>query len=470
MYGNFFYNGCQSWSSPTFIFHVFVAIMSWPLYWTAPWIFGVLISPYIIFLIFKPRQEYLLALVLHTWYGSQQRYIMLTACFIYVLFNYRKLRMHGIHILFTLYSLFIPFFIWYTYARIVTFHSFLTGGIYEGLAYYFSFAPFFWAVIVFRYVDKRFFWWLMIFSLLAVMRGFFINDVDDNGLLTGTSIFSYTRFHSWGAVYIFTMCVWSFLTKQDFKIKAVSLFGALLVTLGFLHIGRSLIPFHLAGAAIFASCIICGGRLYRKYPMILNPCISIVFATMLVFWVVKKYENKKLTFDHVKYHEISIRNVDDFVLRLENKLYGDRAPLWTASMDAVKQQISKSWFFVDPRPVAGEIYRDDGMKIMIELQAHNMFLEALRLYGIFGGGGILITFFLIAAQKRIRKSAVNLKMPYAPVAAAAIGHLVFGYWGGQYLMISAFSFTLYSLIGVCYRNQLEIDKLQGLQIGKDVID
>ena len=139
-------------------------------------------------------------------------------------------------------------------------------------------------------------------------------------------------------------------------------------------------------------------------------------------------------------------------------------------MDAVKQQISKSWFFVDPRSVAGEIYRDDGMKVMIELQAHNMFLEALRLYGIFGGGGILITFFLLAAQKRIRKSAANFKMPHAPVAAAAIGHLVFGYWGGQYLMISAFSFTLYSLIGVCYRNQLEIDKLQGLRIGKDMIN
>ena len=81
-----------------------------------------------------------------------------------------------------------------------------------------------------------------------------------------------------------------------------------------------------------------------------------------------------------------------------------------------------------------------------------------RYRGIFGGGGILITFFLLAAQKRIGKSAVNLKMSHAPVAAAAIGHLIFGYWGGQYLMIPSFSFTLYSLIGVCYRNQLEDEK------------
>ena len=452
----------QLWNNQIFLFHMVVAFMCWPLYWTLPWIFGVLLSPYIIFLVSKPRQEYLLPLILHTWYGSQQRYFMLATCFLYAIVHYRQMRTLGVHILFFVYSLFIPFFIWYTYARISAFHSILTGGIYEGISYYFSFAPFFWAVLSFRRIDKRFYWWLIIVSFIIVLRGFFLHGSGDDSLLTGKNILSYTRFHSWGAVYVVAVCVWAFLTKQDFKIKVVSLLGSLLVTLGFLHIGRSLIPFHLAGASIFASCIICGGRLFRRYPKILNPCIFIVIATILVFWVVTKYENKELTFDRVKYDEISVRNIDNFVLRLENKLYGDRAPVWTASMDAVKQQISKSWFFVNPHSVAGEIYRDNGMKVMIELQAHNMFLEALRLYGIFGGGGILITFFLLAGQKRIRRSAVNLKMPHAPVAAAAIGHLVFGYWGGQYLMIPAFSFTLYSLIGVCYRNQLENDKLQGL--------
>ncbi len=452
------------WNSKIFLTHTMAALLCWPLYWASPWIFGVAVSPYLVYLIVKGRQEYLLPLILHTWYGSQQRYIMLAACFLYALFHYRHLQRLGLHIIFTVYLLFLPFFMWYTGARIALFHSFVTGGVYEGISYYFSFAPLFWAAIVFRRLDKRFFWGLMIASFWVVFRGFLLKPTDDDGLLTGSTLFSYSRFHSWGSVYLFVVCVWAFLTKQSTKVKLISSCAALMFVLGFLHIGRSLIPFHLAGAAGLGAVVVFVGAITKKYPKLLHPCLFLIASTISVFWAVDQFEKRKLAFDHVKYSEISVRNVDDFILRLQNKLYGDRAPVWTAALNAVRQQTKKSWFFVDPNSVYGEIYRDDGLVVQVEIQAHNMFLEALRLYGICGGGGILLVLFLIAGLKRIRNCSVNINSPCAPVAAVAIGHIVFGYWGGQYLMIPAFSFTLYSLIGVCYRNQYEDDVLKKMRI------
>ncbi len=445
----------DNWINQSFFMHTAIALMCWPLYWMSPWIFGVAVSPYIIFLVLRPRQEYLLPLILHTWYGSQQRYAMLLACFIFAISHFRHLQMIKLHIIFFIYLLFAPFFIWYTGARISAFHSLVTGGVYEGMSYYLSFAPFFWAAIVFRRLSKKFFSWLMIFSLLIVVRGFFFSSSDDAGLLTGRTIFSYSRFHSWASVYLFVVCVWAFATKQKIHVKLISLIGSILFILGFLHIGQSLTPFHLAGAASLGVLILLCSFIRKKYPAFLHPWLLLIVATVTVFWAIKQYEQRRLVFDRVNYEKINVRNWSDFVLRLENKLYGDRAPVWTASLDAVRQQIHKSWLFVDPHPVVGELYRDDGLVVRVELQAHNMLLEAVRLYGIYGGCGLLLTFILITGLNSFRNSAADIHSDYAPVAAAAIGHVIFGYWGGQYLMIPAFSFTLYSLIGVCYRNQYD---------------
>lgn len=453
-----------TWNNQVFLLHMGVVLMCWTFYYKLPWISGVLVSPYLIFLIIKPRQEYLIPLILHTWYGSQQRYFILAVCFLYALFHYRQMQTLGVQILFSIYLLFIPFFIWYTCARISAFHSFLTGGIYEGISYYFSFAPFFWAALSFRHIDKHVYRWLMFVSFLIVLKEFVSHGSEDNASLSGISIFgyilTYTRFHSWGSVYMVVACFWAFVTKQSTQVKMISAFAALLFVLGFFHIGRTLIPFHLAGAAALGAFIILCGRYSRRYPVIFHPWIFLIVATFSVFLAIERFEKRKADFERVNYNKIRIHNMDDFILRLENKLYADRAPLWAASKDAVRQQIAKSWFFVNPHGVVGEIMRDDGYLVGIDMQAHNMFLELLRLYGIFGGGGLLLTFYLLVGLKRMRNSAINLKSPCAPIAAAAIGHIVFGYWGGQYLLTPTFSFTLYALIGICYRNQFEDERPQ----------
>lgn len=453
------------WRQHICLAHTIVAFICWPLYWTMPWIFGVLISPYLVYLIFRPRQEYLLPLLLHTFYGSQQRYMMLAACFLYCLVHHSQLRRLRVQVVFNVYMLFLPFFVWYTCARISVFDNFVSGGVYEGISYYLSLSAFFWAVISFRRLDKRFFLWLMIASLMIVVRGFLFQDSFDNGSLIGRTILSYTRFHSWGAVYMPVVFIWAVITRQDVKIIALSGIAALLVFLGFLHIGHSLIQFHLAGAALLGGVLIVSSKFLHRYPKLFHPWIFLVAATVIVFWAINRYENRQLAFDRVKYDEIYVRSLDDLVLRAENKLYGDRAPVWTAAMNAVRQQLKKSWFLVDPNPVMGELYRDDGLRVEIELQAHNLFLEALRLYGAFGGGGILLSFILVVGLRRFRYCVADYQSPYAPVAATAIGHIVFGYWAGQYLIIPAFSFIIYSLIGVCYRNQFE-NEAQKLLMGR----
>lgn len=434
----------------SFLLHMAIAIFCVPLYILAPALTGLLVSPYLVYLILKPRSVYLLPLIVHTFYGSWQQYLMLIACLLYCLGHVYELRRRGLLSLFCVYMLGVPFFIWYTAARYQIFGGGIGhGGTFEGITYYLAFIPFFWCAIAIKRIEKGFFMGLLLLSLWFVLSGFVgfrsLNGGDD--ALLGT----FSRFSSWGGVYVVCVFIWSYFAHASIAIRLLSGLGSLMFFLGFFHVGGALIPFHLVGSALLGCAIICLSKWCRPLAKCLHPWILLTLTTLAVFSAIGKFENAEIDLAGRGSYEDNntVRDAASLANRIYLKLYGDRAPVWTASFNAVKKQMERSFIFVDPAPVFGEI--EAGKRhLVIEIQAHNLFLELLRLYGGYGGGICILVFCLILGQRTLRKTPQKLSSPLVPILACAMGHCLFGSFGGHYLVTRNFSFTLFGLLGLCY--------------------
>ena len=142
----------------TIFLHTCIALFCVPLYMLGPNLIAYLLTPYLAYMIFQGRSEFYIPLMIHTFYGSQQRTIMLTCCFIYCIFHVAQLARYGVRWLFLLYLLLSPFFVWFTYAR---FQYQGWGGMFEGWGCYMTFAAFFWGLLTGGGVRKSLFKYML---------------------------------------------------------------------------------------------------------------------------------------------------------------------------------------------------------------------------------------------------------------------------------------------------------------------
>lgn len=446
-----FYRPLSRNEKKVFALHMVIALLCIPLYWVAPALFGLIVSPYLVYLILRPRSEYLLPLIIHTFYGSQQQYMMLLACFVYVLTHIERIRLSRLLVPFCVYLLGLPFFVWYTFARYNAFGGGIGhGGTFEGLCYYFAFAPFFWAALTIKRIDRSTFHGLVYLSFWFVLSGFIGvgKGVDGESPMFDT----YSRFASWGGPFLFVLSLWSIREKIERKIKIISAIGAALFVLGFLHIGSSLIPFHLMSTALFGALIVYLNRLRSKFVHACHPVAWVALATIAVFSAIGKFENREIDMaGRGGYEENNtVRDVKSLEERIYYKFYGDRAPVWTAAYNAIERQFSGHWFFVDINPLYGELQAENGRVVVIEMQAHNLMLELFRLYGLYGGGVCMAVFLLLIGKRYVYDARKSCNTILLPILACAVGHMIFGYLGGQYLVTKNFSFTVFGLLGTCY--------------------
>ena len=115
---NEFWAGYTSVERSRFISHVALAVVCLPFYYLFPFHFGLVTSPYLFFLAIRPKNEYLLPVILHTLYGSQQRAFFILGCFLYVLFHFPELRRYSLHWLYLFYMLLLPYFIWFFWQKL----------------------------------------------------------------------------------------------------------------------------------------------------------------------------------------------------------------------------------------------------------------------------------------------------------------------------------------------------------------
>jgi len=100
------------------LLHTVVALLCVPLYMLGPTLIAYVLTPYLIWMIFRGHSVYYIPLMVHTFLGSQQRTIMLMGCFLYVCLHYAELKRYRLGLLFFLYLLGLPFYVWFTIKRV----------------------------------------------------------------------------------------------------------------------------------------------------------------------------------------------------------------------------------------------------------------------------------------------------------------------------------------------------------------
>lgn len=437
------------------VMHTIIAIFCIPFYSVMPALFGLVVSPYIMWMILSPKQEYLLALVIHFLYGSQQRYLALLAAFVYCIFHIDMLLRRRVLFVFLLYLCSFPFFIWYTVLRYKAFGGGIgMGGTFEGLGYYFGMSYFFWAVAAFGRMKRDVVLGVVTTSGIFVIIFFF-----------GQCGLNFTRFVFWAYPLMPPFCLWMFMkkgtSKRHKRVFALVFICSFMLLLGLLSIGGYSVTFTLMGSSAFACLLIFVARKLPKLIWLVTPLVLLPLLTLRMFSTMRYWEdNVRGNGDNIVYEDIKIRDWESLKYKLYRKTMTDRAPIWTAAWDAVKQQFEKDPVFVDVYAIYGDVDLGD-RKNTIAISAHNMFLEMLRLYGLWGGLGIYVVYLILGSLPFTVKAHTILKdTPLAPILACCIAHIVVGGQTGQYPITTNFTFYLFGLLGCCYASAWSIKHSQ----------
>lgn len=411
-----------------------------------PSLIAYILTPYLLYLIFQKRPEYLLPLIVHSFWGSQQRTIMLVGCFVCALANIDELRKYKLRSFFLFYLLFLPFFIWYTVKR-YQFSGF--AGMFEGLGIYLGLAAFFWGVLISGEMGAEFFAGLFWISFVLSLNQSF-------------RFLPATFAQAWATAYMGAYLFWRLFrskTKTDKRhtkiyiiISAISFLAWLR---GLLHQTTTFTQIAVTGMAILVLFI---WRYCRKLNLLISPLVLYGVSFVLLFSTINAYEEKRgeLLLRGVVYGEMQIEDWSSLRQKFLQKSVGDRGPLWVATWNTIKKQTKEHWFWVPP--VAAEGYYDidlqDGSTVeaMTLLQGHNNFLELLRTYGLYGGLGVFVCLLYALCRYFPKRCLLSLySTEFAPVFACIIGHMICGAHTGQYTIYPLFSFLLYSMFGMCYR-------------------
>lgn len=439
--------------------HVVIAVFCLPVYMAEPVLAGLILGPYVMWMVFAAKPALLLPLMIHMIHGSQQRYLALLACFIYSLLHVEAIARRKMLMPFILYLLSLPFFIWYTVMRYRVFGGGIgAGGTFEGLGYYFGISAFFWGLVAVRRIPP------------IVMRGFvmlcFINIVTH--FLFFMKI-PFTRFLFWSLPFLVALAFWNAFISPHVGARSWGVMGSialLVLLLGFLGMGEMPTTFTILGNVMLSVIVLVFAKFAPKMLWLLAPVVVLPLLTIWMFHTIDSwYVNERGRGSSIAYNDIQVRDLESLRYKLFRKTMTDRAPVWYASWDAVKKQFERDPIWVDVEQTFGDYSFTDNLgrarEVTMELAAHNMLLEMMRLYGLYGGLGIYLLYLIIPSMRKVRESLRrHIATPYAPILACCIGHIIIGGQTGQYPISPQFTIYLFGLMGVCVGRLTEKDAIR----------
>lgn len=427
---------------------VIIAVMCMPIYMSPlSTLFGLLVSPYLAVLVFRANRASLLPLILHTLWGSQQRYLLGFFCLIYCFLHFDILIKRKVIGLYIGYLLTLPFFIWYTWQRYKTFGGGIgAGGTFNGLGYYLAFAPFFWAVASRMSITKESFlgmcWAALIFIIAQVAH------------------IPHSRFIAWAMNLMPVLLVWIWMNRFrcSSKLRVIAIAGCVSFVFAFVGLlGFCRITFTQIGVVGIAYGYLFLSKYFKNGVKVVTPLLIFAFTWYLTSYGIANREKMRASFDRTEsYEELSMTNVNSLKEKLLRKAFDDRAPLWTAAWDGICRQYAKDPVWVDPLPIAGEV-ETGGRKQEIRLMAHNIALLLLQEFGLYGGLFCYLIYITLFSKKELRIGMTqDFSSPYAVITACCIGHAIMGGWTGQYVMNIEFSFVLFGLLGCAYGHYYDL--------------
>ena len=259
------------------LLHTAVALLCVPLYMLGPTLIAYVLTPYLIWMIFRGHSLYYIPLMIHTFLGSQQRTIMLMGCFLYVCMHCAELKRYRLGLLFFLYLLGLPFYIWFTIKR---YQYQGVGGMFEGLGCYLTYAAFFWGSLTGGTVRKSLFTYLFWLSIVWVGEFCF-------GFLEPS------RFYHWAIPCVLTISFWSLLKRGSTVpriVTAFSMCAGVLALASFFRYFAHTATFTQIGVGMLACAYLALYRWLPRLKFLLNPLVVFAVLFFSLFSTMAKFE------------------------------------------------------------------------------------------------------------------------------------------------------------------------------------
>ena len=444
----------------SFWVHTLFAVACLPLYYFVPTLFGLVISPYLLYLALAPKPQYLLPVVLHMAYGSQQRYFFCMGCFIYALMHYDQLVRLSLHLIFCIYLAILPFFIWYLFQKING--PKWVGGIGEvtgGIGQYFVFSTVFWGALAINKIDRLFYRGFLVFSLMLILvvslkSGNAGSPLQENG--GARSLFSRELFFS---IPFACGMFWYSLTAKRLDLRFELMLSGLCTVIFFLDfVGllRYSTTFTQLGSLLFTVFMIVVGRRMKNAYRWLNMFWFMLLSLVVVLVSARLVEKYGGLYDtSVRYEEIKRTDFSSLIEKLQRKAVDDRAQVWNVTIEHIKRMWKKKPIWIDISPYAEATVYVPGrgfVEIQMDMSSHNTMLELLRQYGFYGGLGLYVVFVLCFCRKiNVQFLFQQQKSCHVVLMATCLSQAAVGGHTGHYPVLLTFGPVLFSCLGACWR-------------------
>ena len=476
---NEFWAGYTSVERSRFIFHVALAVACLPFYYLFPFHFGLVVSPYLFFLAIRPKNEYLLPVILHTLYGSQQRFFFVLGCFLYVLFHFPELRRYSLHWMYLFYMLLLPYFIWFFCQKLSMPRNVPgVGDMVGGLFSHFVFSIAFWAALVVKKTGRPFFrgmviWSFLLLVIMSVIGGGAVIDIEGTGEFADRTVFS--RLIFWAMPFLSASFIFCFFSKgHGYGLeKLLSSIGCFLIVLDFFHLTKCDVTFTQLGLVVFSAFVVYATLKWRSSVVVkftLVPLFALsACATLLSPVLVEKYGG--INAEEGAYNEMSMTSLDSVLKKLQRKTVDDRSSVWALTIKYIKRNIVPNPIWVKPQPymevdVEGEIKGRNDYTLYLTVHSHNTMLCYIRFYGFYGGLGLYLLYLWYFCRKENRLVLVQrAAMPMCVVMAVCLTQGLIGGHTGFYVVSLAFAPAVFGGLGGCWGELHSLRRQSHLRCG-----
>ncbi|WP_421754423.1 hypothetical protein [Croceimicrobium sp.] len=414
--------------------HLIIGVACIPLYLTLGDVFKVAMAPYVLYLLFLRRVDYIIPLLFHFMLGSTISFFILMGTMVITLIHFSslwKLKFNRIMLIFS--GLLILLHGYNVMEQLRIGNNFVE--ILSSLAFPLSVFPFFWGQLLRGNLDTDFF--KKLFIAIAI---FVVIQLGLGEEATVRYLFFFIPFLLLSGI--------MFLRNYNGRLT----FLDLLILVGFLMVGfvlgfvKGTIIFILAFALLllFNKRVKLGARLLTK------PRVLIIFVALFILSI-NQVETAGVSLRRDWEETSPFESLDSFLDYAKFKAIGDRSTLWLGGLKYLREDAKLS-----PPLEYPEISFDniDGSEISdVSFGIHNLPLELIRSGGWISG--LLVTFIFLRItflngriinkyqmRKNDRISQLFLALVVLLFSSALIGGMV-----GQYLLIPSFSLLFMGLSG-----------------------
>ena len=415
-------------------FHLIFSLALIPVILFGPTFTKLLIMLYAAWLIMKKDAGSLPALAIISSYMSNT-FIIYFAVIVLSGINFKKLKSFGVHLVFILLLIFLPYILYLTGLKIFVF-GLKAGLVLNQFQLYFSMFAFFYGILIMESFNRK----VMQVTMLTLVLLYLLSYVNlINPLFINVRLNFYT-IPFFGAFF-------AYFLSSNVKDKQVAYF---LIGTGIILSSVILTSstFTIYLTTFFA--FVLASLYFRRRHYTLRRATgtsAFIIVILLLFYAITGFEKNDYS-DYLGESMEEVNSIESLTNRIGMKFFDDRAPIWVGVWEDIIYE--KNWL----PPLEVENIRASARstikKIDFEFHSHNLYLELLRTNGIVMGFVLSFIFIYFSLLGRKILSIPNADPLFIVFVTASISTLIIGSFTGIYVLLSTYAIFALTIVGVAY--------------------